>query len=184
MNGTGRAGAVLTLCAVFLTIGSRPAGADVMQLTVSTGLPFQQTANRPCIIGDPSCHNPDSLPYTLIAPQYKEGTLSSPSYTVGEIRKAIGGDSFFVGLELNQAWGHNGGAFTLQSFTLAVDGTTRYSTSEPATLVPVNRGNGFSDANIVMFNLSGLSDAQGTGVHCLVQRWSRRPGAVFSVALD
>jgi hypothetical protein len=160
MNGTGRAGGVLTLCAVFLTIGSQPAGADVMRLTVSTGLPFQQTTNRPCIIGDPSCHNPDSLPYTLIASQYKEGTLSSPIYTVEQIRNVIGGDTFYVGLDLNQAGSLNGGAYTLQFFTLAVDGIARYSTSEPATLVPVNRGNGFSDANIVMFNLSGLSDAQ------------------------
>jgi hypothetical protein len=162
MSGTGRAGAVLTLCAtaVFLTIGSPPAGAEPIRLTVLTGPPFQQTDNRPCIIGDPSCHNPDSLPYTLIAPQDEEGTLMSPTYTVDQIRNAIGGDTFFVGLDLNQARGHNGGAYTLESFTLAVDGITRYSTSEPATLVPLNLGNGFSDASIVMFNLSGLSDAQ------------------------
>ena len=83
--------------------------------------------------------------------------LPTPS---DQIRNAIGGDTFFVGLDLNQAKGHNGGAYTLQSFTLAVDGITQYSTSEPATLVPINMGNGFSDAKIVMFNLSGLSDAQ------------------------
>jgi len=151
---------VLTLCAVFLTIGSSPAGAEPIRLDVVTGTMVQQTENSPCIIGNPSCHNPDSLPFTLIAPQDGGGTLSSPTYTVEQIRKAIGGDTFFVGLDLNQAKGQNGGTFMLQSFTLAVDGITRYSTSEPATLVPVNMGNGFSDANIVMFNLSGLSDAQ------------------------
>ena len=76
------------------------------------------------------------------------------------IINAIGAATFFVGLDLNQARGHNGGAYTLQSFSLAVDGVTRYSTIEPATLVPLNLGNGFSDASIVMFDLSGLSAAQ------------------------
>ena len=162
MTGSGRAGQVLTVCAtaLFLAIGSSPAEAESIRLTVLTGPPFQQTDNRPCIIGDPSCHNPDTMEYTLIAPQYEEGTLSSPTYTVEQIRNTVGGDTFFVGLDLNQARGHNGGAYTLESFTLAVDGITRYSTTEPVKLVPINMGNGFSDARIVMFNLSGLSDAQ------------------------
>ena len=163
MTGTGRAGGVLTtLCAtaVFLTIGSPPAGAEPIALTVLTGPMLQQQDNSPCIIGDSSCHNPDSLPYTLIAPQDEAGTLISPTYTVDQIINAIGAATFFVGLDLNQARGHNGGAYTLQSFSLAVDGVTRYSTSEPATLVPLNLGNGFSDASIVMFDLSGLSAAQ------------------------
>ena len=162
MTGSGRAGQVLTVCAtaLFLAIGSSPAGAEPIRLTVLTGPPFQQTDNRPCIIGDPSCHNPDTMLYTLIAPQDEEGTLSSPTYTVEQIRNTVGGDTFFVGLDLNQAKGHNGGAYTLESFTLAVDGITRYSTTEPVKLVPINMGNGFSDARIVMFNLSGLSDAQ------------------------
>ena len=72
----------------------------------------------------------------------------------------VGGDTFFVGLDLNQAMGQNGGAYTLESFTLAVDGVTSYSTTGPTTLVPLSAGNGLSDASIVMFNLSGLSDAQ------------------------
>jgi PEP-CTERM motif len=163
MIGTGRAGGILTLCAtvVFLTIGSLPAAAEpITTLTVLTGQTFQQTDNRPCIIGDPSCNNPVSFPFTLIASQDEGSTLISPTYTVGQIRDAIGSDTFFVGLDLNQAKGQNGGAYTLQSFTLAVDGITRFSTTGPATLVPVSLGNGVSDATIVMFNLNGLSDAQ------------------------
>jgi hypothetical protein len=72
----------------------------------------------------------------------------------------VGGNTFFVGLDLNQAAGQNGGAYTLESFTLAVDGVTTFSTTGPTTLIPLSPGNGFSDAHIVMFNLSGLSDAQ------------------------
>ena len=160
MTGTGRAG-VLTVCATvgFLTIGSSPAVAIPIELDVLTGPSIQQTDNRPCIIGEPSCHNPDDFDFTLIAPNDDAGTYMSPEYTVGQIRSLVG-DSFFVGLDLNQARGQNGGAYTLESFTLAVDGVTSYATSGPTTLVPLNFGNGFSDAQIVMFNLSGLSDDQ------------------------
>jgi hypothetical protein len=162
MSETSRAGGVLTLCAIAasLTIGSQSAGAEPIPLSVLSGPPFQQTDNRPCIIGDPSCHNPDSLPYTLIPSQTEKGTLVSPTYTVGQIRDLMGSDTFSVGLDLNQARGHSGGAYTLKSFSLAVDGITRYSTSAPTTLVPVHFGNGFSDASILMFDLSGLSDTQ------------------------
>jgi hypothetical protein len=162
MTGTGRAGGVLTVCAtaVFLTIGSSPAGASTIGLDVLTGTMVQQTENRPCIIGDPSCHNPDGFELTLLAPNDEAGTYSSPEYTVGQIRNVVGGNSFFVGLDLNQAPGQNGGTYTLESFKLAVDGVTSYSTTGSTALVPVHTGNGYSDADIVMFNLSGLSDAQ------------------------
>jgi hypothetical protein len=162
MTHSGRAGTVWTLCAsaAFLTIGISRAGADPIPLTVLIGPSIQQTDNRPCLIGDPSCHNPDILPETLIGSHDAEGTLVSPTYTVGQIRDVIGGDTFFVGLDLNQARGLNGGAYTLQSFTLDVDGVPRYATTAPAVLVPINFGNGFSDARIALFNLSGLSDSQ------------------------
>lgn len=165
MTGPGRAGRVLTVCAtaVFLILSSSPAGADpigVTGLDVVAGTMVQQTVNRPCIIGEQSCHNPDGFPLLLIAPNDEGGTLTSPEYTVEQIRNVIGGNTFFVGLDLNQAPGQNGGAYTLDSFTLAVDGVTRYSTTGPTTLVPIQTGNGYSDANIMMFNLSGFSDAQ------------------------
>jgi PEP-CTERM motif len=162
MTGTGRAGSALLRCAItaFLSIDSAPAAATPISLEVVSGPPIKQSENRPCIIGDPSCHNPESLPFTLIAPQLAAGALVSPTYTVGQIRNIVGGDTFSVGVDLNQARGHNGGAYTLQSFKLAVDGITRYSTSAPVTLIPVHFGNGFSDASVVMFDLSGLSDMQ------------------------
>jgi hypothetical protein len=161
MSGTSRAGGVLALwvTAAILTAGS-PAGATPLPLEVVIGPAVQQTDNSPCIIGDPSCRNPDDLAYTLIEPQMTGGTLSSPIYTVGQIRNTVGGDTFSVGLDLNQAKGQNGGAYTLQSFSMSVDGITRYATSAPATLIPVHFGNGFSDGSVALFNLSGLSDDQ------------------------
>ena len=162
MPGTSRAGILLTLCAsgAVLTIGPSRASADPIPLSVVAGPTIQQTENRPCIIGDPSCHNPVDLPYSVIAPQFSEGTLTSPIYTVGQIRSAVGGDTFLVGLDLNQARGHNGGTYTLESFVLSIDGVPRYSTQAASTLTPINRGNGFSDATIGVFDLSGLSSTQ------------------------
>jgi hypothetical protein len=111
MTGIGRARAVLMACATlgFHAIHASPVSADPIQLTVLAGPSIQQINNRPCIIGDPSCHNPDSFPYTLIAPRHADGTLTSPTYTVDQIRSTIGGNTFLVGLDLNQAMGHDGG---------------------------------------------------------------------------
>ena len=42
------------------------ASADPMLLSVNVDTSLQQTMNRPCVIGDPSCT--DALAYTLIGP--------------------------------------------------------------------------------------------------------------------
>lgn len=140
---------------------ARAAGADPITLPVSPGPMIQQVYNSPCVIGDPSCHNPDSFPYTLIGnKQKKAGSIDSPIYTVDQIRDLVGGDVFMVGIDLNQAMGHNDGAYNLRSFTLSVDGRVLYSTAAPTTLFPLNPGNGYSDANIATFDLSGLSGDQ------------------------
>jgi hypothetical protein len=152
---------VFTLCAAAAAVAiAARAGATPIPLTVVSGEAVQQTDNRPCIIGDPSCHNPENLPFTLLSPKSAEGTVTSPAYTVGQLRTLLGGDVFSVGVDLNQARGRSGGSYTLQSFSLAVDGVTRYATSSPIELIPIKFGNGFSDASIALFNLSGLSDAQ------------------------
>lgn len=149
------AGAVLAFAILAL-----PVGAEPVALTVTSGPSLQQIENRPCIIGDPSCHNPEAFPYTLIAPQDAEGTLTSPTYTVDQIRDIVGGNSFFVGLDLNQAMGINSGAYNLESFSLSIDGVLWYSTSAPQQLVPSNPGNGFSDASIGYFDLTNLTGTE------------------------
>jgi hypothetical protein len=134
----------------------RPATADPIALTVNSGPTIQQVLNRPCVIGDPSCHNPSTFTYTRLRPQDKADTVSSPTYTVDQIR-ALVGDTFFIGVDLNQARGHDDGRYYLQSFTMSVNGSIMYSTTSPTVLTPINPGNGYSDASIVGFNLTGLS---------------------------
>ena len=150
--------ALLTVgLAAGLAIAPRTAIADPVALTVAAGTSLQQTDNRPCVIGDPSCHNPDAFNYTLIPSGHKDLTLNSPTYTVDELRAMVGGDTFTVGVDLNQAPGQNDGAYHLQSFTLSVNGTIYFSTSGSNTLLPVSPGNGYSDAVISGFNLAGLN---------------------------
>ena len=131
------------------------ASAEPVTLSVDTNATLQQTLNRPCIIGDPSCT--DALDFTLIGPNMSSGTLSSPSYTVQQIRDLVGGDTFSVGLDLNQAMGQNDGAYDLVRFTLSVDGVVVASTTGMNSLIPTSPGNGFSGPAIEGFDLSGFS---------------------------
>lgn len=135
----------------------RIATADPVALSVNVDTSLQQIMNRPCVIGDPSCHNPDELDYTLIPPHMPSGTLASPTYTVEQIRDLVGGNTFEVGVDLNQARGHDDGAYDLLRFTLTVNGTIFFSTSAMTTIVPTNPGNGYSDAAILGFDLSGFA---------------------------
>jgi hypothetical protein len=149
--------ACLVVAGLVVTAGLTPkvASADPVALTVNAGTSLQQIANAPCVIGDPSC--PNTLAFTLIGPSMSSGTLSSPTYTVQEIRDLVGGDTFAVGLDLNQSAGHDDGAYDLVRFTLSVNGTVMFSTLGMTTVMPISQGNGYSDASIRGFNLSGFS---------------------------
>ena len=136
---------------------SRVAAADPVALSVNVDTSLQQIQNRPCVIGDPSCHNPDEFAYTLIGHHVDAGTLSSPTYTVEQIRDLVGGNDFAVGLDLNQAMGHDSGAYDLIRFTMSVNGAIIFSTSSMTTIHPTSPGNGYSDASIDGFNLSGFA---------------------------
>jgi PEP-CTERM motif-containing protein len=150
--------AVTTALIALATVG-RPhlASAEPIALTVSAGSTIQQTENSPCVIGDPSCQNPDGFLYTLIKPRTDSATLSSPTYTVQELRDLIGADVFSIGVDLNQAMGHDSGAYDLQQFTMSVNGTIVFSTAEMSRLTPLSVGNGYSDALISGFDLAGLN---------------------------
>src|SRR5215831_7285849 len=138
-----------------LGVGATSAVANPITLTVQAGPMLQQITNRPCVIGDPSCHNPATLPFTLLAPHDAADVVSSPIYTVDEIRSLVG-NTFSIGVDLNQALARNDGAYVLKAFTLSENGVTMFSTSGPVTLMPLNPGNGFSDALISGFDLTGL----------------------------
>lgn len=154
-RGRSALGAAAVAAALFVPQG---ASAESIALTVDTSASIQQTLNAPCVIGESSCQNPETLPFTVLAPSLESATVTSPTYTVGDIRDVVEGDTFTVGVDLNQAPGHNGGQYQLLSFWLSVDGTVMFSLPGPVTLMPsANAGNGFADAAISGFDLSGLS---------------------------
>ena len=73
---------------------------------VDSGPSIQQIHNRPCLIGDPSCHNPSDFGFTLIPPHDGSDTLRSPTYTVQQIRNLVGKE----GSEVNVQWRDENGA--------------------------------------------------------------------------
>lgn len=145
------------ITALTLSLLMAPAAAGAVPLSLETGESYPQRENRPCVIGDPSCHNPAGFGFTLIPVQMSEGTLTSPVYPLDQIRSAVG-DRFWVGVDVNQAKQ----VYSLQSFELNINGgSPEYTFAGPADIPAVNKGNGFSDARLVSFDISGLT---GTGV--------------------
>lgn len=152
---TGGCG-LLALVVSLVVGGAAPAQAEPISVTAAVGASVQQTENRPCIIGDPSCSNPAEFEFTLLAANETSGTYTSPWYTVDELREIAGGDTFSVGLDLNQAVGQNGGSYTLESFSLWAGASQLFATTGSTTLLPLSVGNGYSDASIGTFSLAGL----------------------------
>jgi PEP-CTERM motif len=147
----------------FLTVGlaavlTMPfnATAEPVTLSVSAGASAQAGAG-PCVIGDPSCKNSQTFDYTLIPAGHDASMLSSPTYTVDQLRNVVGGDAFTIGVDLNQAPGQDDGAYQLHSFTMLVNGRIFLNTAAPMTLRPIDAGTGQADAIISGFNLAGLS---------------------------
>jgi len=153
---------------MFGMLGLVSGQAEAVALTFETpgSAIFQQTENSPCIIGDPSCNNPAGFTFTLIPVNDFADTLSSPTYTVGQITSIVG-NTFIVGIDINQAE-QNDPAYTLINptggfaFTLNINGGAAEFTLDCPTLTScdsllANNGNGFSDALIKTFDLSGFS---------------------------
>lgn len=134
-----------------------PIGVGAVPLTLETGVSYQQQQNRPCVIGDPSCHNPRGFEFTLIPVGTSAGTLTSPVYTLDQLR-SIAGNRFSVGIDVNQAQQ----TYSLESFQFNINGgPAEYTFTGPADIPAVNKGNGFSDARLVSFDITGLT---GSGV--------------------
>src|SRR5678815_4620427 len=73
----------------------------VLTLDTSGAVSVQQTANRPCVIGDPSCANPTDFPSTTLSANDSVYTnIGSPIYSVAQIR-ALVGNTFRIGIDVN-----------------------------------------------------------------------------------
>ena len=132
---------------------------------------FQQTANNPCVIGDPSCNEPSGMTYTSNTGP-GDYTLTSPIYTATSPFSTFSGNliptSFIIGIDSNIA---KGAGFQNLTFfdtyvcnpTCTLDAANSYQT---ATDLPNNNnGNGYSDATLSGFALTaGLNYEFKVGV--------------------
>jgi PEP-CTERM motif-containing protein len=141
---------VLMLAGLPLTAEAVP-----IALTPDIGV-YQQTLNSPCVIGNPSCNNPAGFEFTLlpVSPTSPQIT-ASPTYTVDQIRAVIGGNAFFIGIDISQAPGQ--GPYTLNSFLVNIGGTDQFLFSGPEDFT--SSGNGFSDIVLKTVDLTAFAGA-------------------------
>jgi hypothetical protein len=121
---------------------------------------FQQITNRPCVIGEHSCHNVGLAGPVLFPANAPGYDVFSLIYTVSDIRAAIG-DTFRVGVDINQ----NNTVQTLSLFTMLIGGVVQdsYSPDSPTPVPPAlggNPGNGYAD--YLLGNFSSLAGLSGT----------------------
>jgi hypothetical protein len=143
---------VLMLAGLPLTVGAVP-----VALTPGPGV-LQQTQNSPCVIGNPSCNNPAGFLFTTLPtnPTSPQVTVS-PTYTVDQIRTLLGGDAFFIGVDISQAQGQGQPEYLLNSFTVNIGGTDAFEFGGPQGFT--SSGNGFSDFVLNAVNLTSFAGA-------------------------
>lgn len=125
---------------------------------------FQQTANNPCVIGDPSCNEPSGMTYTSSSGPQGTYDFQSPIYTAMSPFTTFSGNliptTFSIGLDDNFATG--GGLEVLEFFkvfscssSLVSSCTTLVDSFTGPQAIPDNHnGNGFSDATLNGFSLT------------------------------
>jgi hypothetical protein len=145
------------------TVGFASAGAQAAALTLNLdpSTTYQQQNNSPCVIGDPSCHNPAGFGSTTVSNDATQTNIGSPVYTVQQLRD-IAGNGFLVGIDVNTTT-HPLATEILDSFSLAIDGTTQFLYTGPTQFHTTANGNGYSDALLSGFDISsflGTASAQ------------------------
>jgi hypothetical protein len=115
---------------------------------------YQQLENSPCVIGEPSCNNPAGFDKTILSPGNSTySDVGSPTYTIQQIRDIVG-DTFSIGIDVNTTTQPTATEI-LDMFRLDIDGTTAFSYTGPTQLMTNNNGNGYSDALLNGFDISG-----------------------------
>ena len=145
-------------------ITANPSGADSNT--------FQQTANSPCVVGDPSCNQPAGLTYTsnsgpgnydLTSPVYTATAFTTPfsnsQYNGNKIPT-----TFSIGVDSNIATGQGLQVLEFFKTLLCTDATgsscaavAANSFIGPYTLPNNNNGNGRSDITLNGFSLTAGS---------------------------
>ena len=148
-----------------------PAQANAATLTLAPVLiphAYQQTTNRPCVIGEESCNYVTATTgEEAVFPPNPPGDfvdITSEPFLVSTIRALFNntGNNFVVGFDVNQ----NKGPQTLEYFAMLVDGVViDFFTAD--TLVPPTvgggNGNGYAD-----YLLTGFTSLAGFNANSIV----------------
>lgn len=130
---------------------------------------FQQITNRPCVIGENSCHNVGFAGSVLLPANVSSYDTFSLIYMVSDLRTAIG-DTFLVGVDINQ----NNTVQTVSLFTMLIEGVVQdsYSPDSPTPVPPApggNPGNGYADYLLGNFSsLAGLPETATVQFHVIM----------------
>jgi hypothetical protein len=145
------------------------ASAAVINLTLETpaSTAYQQTENRPCIIGESSCKGPLQTA-TFPNGQQSVYDVTTMAYTVDTIR-ALVGNVFFVGIDVNTTT-HPLATEFLDLFTASVGGDVfTYNPASPGTdLFTGANGTGYSDALLKGFDLSKYAGTDTITFHTII----------------
>ena len=138
------------------------ANAVVILALDNDGVPsFQQQNSSPCVIGNPSCHNPAGLGFNDINADDNDGTVtfaeSTQTYLVSQVTGLVG-NAFNIGVDTNQAGNHTDMAnwLQLQTFDVLINGVVQftYNVAAPGTPIKLTNGGGYSDAVLSGVDLS------------------------------
>jgi PEP-CTERM motif len=169
----------------FFALGAAPAFATTITFDVNPSVSFQQTANNPCVIGDPSCKEPAGMLYTKYSgtPPATGNVYDaySPTYTSAALVGFLSGQTAFqVGIDVN----YSNIQETLDNFTvwycptgtctayapnffdsslstndaiLLAAGYIRLDETAISYLMATHNGNGYSDALSSTIDITGLT---------------------------
>ena len=152
----------LATVAVAAVAAAGPAAAITVGITENVTIEaagfheYQQTVNSPCVIGENSCSNPVGMSLTVLDSGGGSTYLDifSPNYSASLLRGILGGDSFHVGLDVNQTNVNQ----ILDVFVMLVNGVQTYAFDTVTTVAAGANGNGYADFVLKGFSLAGLAD--------------------------
>jgi hypothetical protein len=151
-------GLAATAMAVALGWGATTSPATAAIALLPSVPAVQQTANNPCVIGNPSCQG--TLAYTTLAAGSVDSytNISSPNYTVGQLKAIVGSNFFDVGVDVNQT--NDPQTLSLFQFYNVTTSTVidQYSNAAGTPIPTLNNGNGFSDYRLATFTFGALAD--------------------------
>ncbi|WP_139840047.1 hypothetical protein [Pseudoruegeria sp. SK021] len=155
---------VLPLLSVgWVAIAGAAQAVTTLSLAAAPNGGIQQSAQGPCVIGDPSCVSNVLLPegFTTL-PSGGPGSYSnimSPNYLVSNLRGVLQSDLFNIQIDVNEARGQGAQSLSLFSMSLVGGGLLAEYVAPAGTPIPAvnNPGNGYSDYFLSGFSLAGLA---------------------------